>query len=156
MISVGDPAPDFAIPGTDGRPDGRRTFTLAEFRGLPVVLVFYPADHSAVCTLQLTTYTNDMAQFDDVGAQVLGLSPQSLDVHDEFIAEHGLGFPLLADEDKAVGAAYGVLGPMGFYKRSVFVVDAVGVVRYVHRATAGLTFRATEEIVEAVRSLEHA
>ncbi len=64
----------------------------------------------------------------------------------------GFGFPLLADADKAVGEAYGILGPLGFYRRSAFVVDAAGIVRYAHRAVAGLTFRSTEELVEAVRA----
>ena len=68
--------------------------------------------------------------------------------HDDFSCKQGgFAFPLLADTDKAVGEAYGILGPLGFYRRSVFVVDAEGVVRYAHRAVAGLTFRSTDELV---------
>jgi peroxiredoxin Q/BCP len=59
---------------------------------------------------------------------------------------------LLADTDKAVGESYGILGPLGFYRRSAFVIDGEGVVRYAHRAVAGLTFRSTEELVAAVRA----
>ncbi|MEZ5141984.1 MAG: peroxiredoxin [Acidimicrobiales bacterium] len=154
MVDIGGIAPLFTLPGTDGTPEGRRDYSLTEFAGLPVVLVFYPADHSPVCTLQLSTYSGDIARFDDVGAQVLAISPQSVDDHEAFAAANGgFSFPLLSDVDKAVGEAYGVLGPVGFYRRSVFVVDAAGRVRYAHRATAGLTFRSTDELVQAVAAL---
>jgi peroxiredoxin len=154
-IAVGTLAPDFTLPGTDGTGSeaGRRDYSLSEFDGLVRVLVFYPADASPVCTVQLNTYTADIAQFDDVGAQVRAISPQSVAEHDRFAAEEGgFAFPLLADVDQAVGDAYGVLGPVGFYRRSVFVIDAGGIVRYAHRSTAGLTFRPTDELVAAVEA----
>jgi peroxiredoxin Q/BCP len=154
VISVGAAAPDFSLPGTDGSEAGHRTYTLSEHRGRPVVLVFYPADNSPVCTVQLNTYSNDISRFAEVGAQVLAISPQSVDEHDEWAEkEGGFAFPLLADQDKAVGETYGVLGPVGFYRRSVFVVDGEGVVRYAHRSTAGLTFRPVRELVDAVAAL---
>jgi len=150
-LPPGTPAPPFTLPATLGTPDTRSDVSLAEFTGRPVVLVFYPADASPVCTVQLTTYSNDIGRFADVGAHVLALSPQSVEAHEAFAAANGgFAFPLLADEDKAVGEAYGILGPLGFYRRSVYVLDASGVVRWAHRATAGLTFRPVEEIVEAV------
>jgi peroxiredoxin Q/BCP len=154
-IAVGAVAPDFSLEGTDGtgRDDGRRTYSLSEFKGMVVVLVFYPADSSPVCTVQLQTYTDDIAQFDDVGAQVMAISPQSVDEHERFAADNGgFGFPLLADLQHEAAEAYGVLGPMGFYRRSVFVIDADGLVSYAHRSTAGLTFRPTEELIDAVRA----
>lgn len=152
MIGPGDTAPDFTLPGTDGTDEGRRDYSLGDYRGQPVVLVFYPADSSPVCTQQLATYTRDIAQFAEVGAQVLALSPQSVEEHERFAAANGgFAFPLLADEHKQVGERYGILGPIGFYRRSVFVIDTGGVVRYAHRSTAGLTFRPTAEIVDAVR-----
>lgn len=150
---VGDPAPGFELPGTDRTDEGRRTYTLEEFRGRPVVLVFYPGDNTPVCTRQLNAYTSDIDAFEGVGAQVLAVSPQSVESHDEFSCQQGgFAFPLLADEDKAVGEAYGVVGPLGFYRRSAFVIDAEGVVRYAHRALARLTFRPTEELVAAVEA----
>ena len=119
-----------------------------------MVLVFYPADHSPVCTTQLVTYSHDVGRFADLGAQVLALSPQSVAEHEAFAeANGGFAFPLLADEDKAVGTTYGILGPLGFYRRSIFVVDSDGVVAWAHRATAGLTFRPTDEIVAALAAL---
>ena len=74
--------------------------------------------------------------------------------HDKFSGKHGFKFPLLADPDKAVASAYGTLGPLGFLRRSVFVIDANGVVRYVHRAIAGLTYRPVNELVDAVRAAQ--
>jgi peroxiredoxin Q/BCP len=153
VLPVGVPAPDFTLPGTDGtgRPEGRGEWSLAALRGSVVVLVFYPADASPVCTAQLTAYTNDIGRFEALGAQVLAISPQPVEAHERFAADNGgFGFPLLADVDRAVGGRYGVLGPMGFYRRSVYVIDAAGFVRYAHRSTAGLTFRPTAELTAAV------
>ena len=153
-VSIGGVAPDFSLAGTDGTADGHRTYTLSEYSGQPVVLVFYPADNSPVCTVQLNTYSDDIGRFADVGAQVLAISPQSVEQHDEWAgSQGGFAFPLLADADKAVGESYGILGPVGFYRRSIFVVDAAGIVRYAHRSTAGLTFRPVTEIIDAVSAL---
>jgi thioredoxin-dependent peroxiredoxin len=147
-LGAGDAAPDFKLPGTGGE-----TYSLADFRGRPVVIVFYPGDDTPVCTKQLTSYTGDIAQFDDVGAQVLAISAQSVDSHERFADKHGFKFPLLSDPDKQVAQAYGTLGPLGFPRRSVFVVDGEGTIRYAHRAIAGLTYRSTEELVRVIRDL---
>ena len=153
VAAVGQPAPEFTLDGTDAGEEGRREYSLSGYRGQPVVLVFYPGDNTAVCTRQLSSYNEDITSFEAAGAQVLAISPQSVRSHSEFSAAHGgFAFPLLADQDKAVGEAYGILGPLGFYRRSVFVVDADGVVRYAHKAIAGLTYRTTEELVEAVKA----
>jgi peroxiredoxin Q/BCP len=150
-VGVGDPAPDFTLAGTDGTDEGHRDYTLSAHAGRPVVLVFYPGDNTPVCTRQLTTYTAEIDAFREVDAQVLAISPQSVESHDGFSANQGgFAFPLLADVDKEVARAYGVLGPVGFYRRSVFVIDAEGVIRHAHRAVAGLWFRPTDELVAAV------
>jgi peroxiredoxin Q/BCP len=146
-ISVGDTAPDFTLPATGGR-----SISLSDFRGQPVVIVFYPGDDTPVCTKQLCSYNNELAQFADVGAQVLAISAQDIESHERFAAKHQFTFPLLSDTDKAVAGKYGTLGPLGFPRRSVFVVDAQGVVRYAHKAIAGLTVRAVDELVGAVKA----
>ncbi|HEX9969840.1 MAG TPA: peroxiredoxin [Acidimicrobiales bacterium] len=144
---VGDAAPDFTLPGTGGR-----SYSLSEYRGRPVVLVFYPGDNTAVCTTQLNSYSSEIDQFEGLGAQVLALSPQDVDSHEKFSCKQGgFTFPLLADCDKEVGKAYSVVGPLGFYKRSVFVVDPEGVVRYAHRSAHGLTYKKTDELLAAVK-----
>jgi thioredoxin-dependent peroxiredoxin len=147
-LSVGDHAPDFRLPGT-----GDETFSLSQFRGRPVVLVFYPGDDTPVCTKQLNTYNDELEQFEQLDAQVLGISAQDLSSHDRFSQRHGFKFPLLADVDKAVASAYGTLGPIGFPRRSVFIVDGDGVVRYAHRAIAGLTYRPVSELVGVLERL---
>ena len=152
---VGKPAPDFSLEGSDNTDEGRRKYSLSDYRGQVVVLVFYPGDNTPVCTRQLNAYTDDIDRFEEVGAQVLALSPQSVVSHDEFSCKQGgFGFPLLADVDKAVGEAYGILGPLGFYRRSVFVIDGEGVVRWAHKAVAGITFRPTAELIEAVKAAQ--
>ncbi len=145
---VDDPAPDFSLVGSGGA-----TFHLADQRGSPVVLVFYPGDDTPVCTLQLKAYNRDLSEFSDLGATLWAISPQSVASHAGFSARHGFGFPLLADEGKATFRAYGCLGPLGFPRRSVFVIDRGGIVRYAHRSGAGLTFRKTDELVEAVKAV---
>lgn len=147
-ISVGDKAPAFTLPSTGGT-----SVSLSDFVGRPVVLVFYPGDDTPVCTKQLNSYNDDLAQFEALDAQVLGISAQSVDSHEKFSGKHGFRFPLLADTDKAVAGAYGTLGPIGFPRRSVFIIDADGVVRYAHRAIAGLTFRPVSELVDVLNTL---
>jgi peroxiredoxin Q/BCP len=106
-----------------------------------------------VCTRQLTSYNDELNRFDGLGATVLGISPQDIDSHERFAAKHGFSFPLLADTDKAVASLYGTLGPLGFTRRSVFIVDGDGVIRYAHRAIAGLTYRSVDELVGVLESL---
>lgn len=155
MIRAGDVAPEFSLEGVDGGGEERRSYSLGECRGAPVVLVFYPADNSAVCTAQLRSYTDDIGAFAAIGARVYAISPQSVDAHVAFARRNGgFAFPLLADTDKSVGRAYEILGPIGFYRRSIVVVDAHGIVRWAHRAAAGLTFRPVDEIVDAVRAID--
>ena len=152
-VSVGDAAPAFTLPGTP--PGGGVTdYSLADFAGKPVVLAFYPGDDTAVCTKQLNDYNDGLDSFNDLDAQVLGISPQDLGSHERFSTKYGFKFPLLADTDKAVARLYGTLGPIGFPRRSVFIVDAEGTIRYAHRAIAGLTFRPASELVTALRGLD--
>jgi peroxiredoxin Q/BCP len=146
---VGDRAPGFTLPGTGGR-----DYSLAECAGRPVVLVFYPGDNTPVCTSQLNAYTGDIGRFDAVNARVLAISPQDVPSHEQFACRQGgFAFPLLADTDQTVAAAYGVLGPLGFYRRSTFVVDGDGVIRYAHRSVAGMSFRPVDELIAAVEAL---
>ena len=145
-VGVGDRAPDFTLVGSGGA-----SHSLADYRGHPVVVVFYPGDDTPVCTKQLNSYNNDLEEFEQVGAQILAISAQDVASHDKFTGKYGFKFPLLADPDKAVAGLYGTLGPLGFPRRSVFVVDGEGIIRYAHRAIAGLTFRPVSELIEAVK-----
>jgi len=152
LVKVGAVAPDFTLAGIDRGLE--QTWTLSELKGQSVVLVFYPGDGTPVCTEQLRSYTDEIATFADVGAQVLAMSPQSVESHRAFATENGgFAFPLLADEEKVVGLRYGIVGPLGFYRRSVFVIAPDGTIGWIHRAVAGLAFQPSEEIVAAVAAM---
>ena len=148
-VTIGDSAPEFTLQGT-----GETAYSLKDYAGHNVVLVFYPGDDTPVCTKQLNAYNDGLSQFTDLGAQVLAISAQDVDSHDRFSAKHGgFAFPLLADTDKAVAGLYGTLGPIGCPRRSVFIVDGDGVIRYAHRAIAGLTYRPVSELVSVLSKL---
>ncbi len=147
--SIGDAAPDFTLPGTGGG-----SFSLSEYRGRHVAVVFYPGDNTPVCTTQLRDYSGHVGRFEELGVQVLAISPQDVASHEDFSCRQGgFAFPLLADVDRHVGAAYDIIGPAGFYRRSVFVVDPDGIVLYAHRAMSGLTYRPVDEILAAIPAI---
>jgi peroxiredoxin Q/BCP len=149
---VGTPAPDFTLPGLlladddSGGDAARASYTLSEQRGNPLVLVFYPGDNTAVCTKQLCAYTSDLDRFKDLGATVWGISPQGLDSHEGFARRYDLRFPLLADTAREVVKSYGIAVPGLGLRRSVFIIDAAGTVRWKHVALAGLTFQSTDTL----------
>lgn len=151
---LGTIAPDFVLDGTTAG-GGRAQYVLSGLRGRPIVLAFYPGDETPVCTAQLCSYQDDLAAFSEFDALVLGISPQNLDSHERFAARRGLTFPLLADPDRAVARLYGATGPLGV-KRSVFVLDADGVVRWKHVSTLGLTYQNTETIAGVLAALARA
>jgi peroxiredoxin Q/BCP len=145
--NVGDPAPDFELDGTDGR------FKLSEHRGERVVLLFYPADNSPVCTRQFCSYRDNAEELGALKATVVGISAQSTDSHESFSAEHGLNVPLLADEGSKVAKAYGAHAPVVGTKRAVVIVDEQGVVRYRHDHLLGLDFQTVDDLREALDSV---
>jgi peroxiredoxin Q/BCP len=145
-VDVGDRAPGFELTGT-----GNRTYTLQECLGHWVVLAFYPGDFTPVCTRQFCSYRDAADKLDELDAQVLGVSPQSLDSHERFRSKYGLTVPLLADPDRKVIRSYGVIGPGGLVRRSIFIVDPEGVVRYRHVALLGLHYKDVEDLKLALR-----
>jgi thioredoxin-dependent peroxiredoxin len=146
-VDVGDPAPDFALPGT-----GEKTYRLSDYRGRKVVLAFYPGDFTAVCTKQFCSYRDEGERIDNLGADVLGISAQSVGSHERFTKEKSLNVPLLADEDKAVARAYGVAaGPM--VRRAIFVIDEQGTIRYRKVTLVGLTYETVDDLERAVAAV---
>jgi peroxiredoxin Q/BCP len=156
LVEIGDVAPDFVLPGiqvVDGETH-RMPFRLSAQRGHPIVLAFYPLDHSKVCTEQLCSYQDDFAGFDALGARVWGISLQGVESHEEFARKQGLGFPLLADSRDGVAKTYGVSALGGLMtRRAIFIVDAAGIVRWKHVALVGLSFRRADEIREQLLRL---
>jgi peroxiredoxin Q/BCP len=146
-VGVGDPAPDFELAGT-----GDRTYRLADFQGQWLVLAFYPGDFTPVCTRQFCSYRDAADRLNELDAKVLGISPQSLDSHERFRGEYGLSVPLLADPERRMIRAYGVLGPGGLVRRSIFIVDPEGIVRYRHVALLGLHYKDVEALKRSLES----
>lgn len=146
-LNVGDTAPDFELPGTGGK-----TYRLADYRGRKVVLAFYPGDFTAVCTKQFCSYRDQGERMDGLGADVLGISPQSVDSHERFTEEKRLNVPLLADEDKNVARAYGVLAA-GIVRRAIFIVDEEGVIRHRKVTLAGLTYESVDDLEQALAAI---
>ena len=135
LLPAGTPAPDFILH--DG-PD--TTLTLSGLRGRPVILVFYPADWSPVCGDQVALYNEVREAFDAYGAQLLGLSVDSVWCHQAFAEARHLHFPLLADFQPkgAVSRAYTAYREDdGFSERALFVLDAAGVVRWSYLSLVG-------------------
>lgn len=150
--AVDSAAPGFTLPGTVRTDSGpqRGSYTLGEHGGGPLVLVFYPGDNTPVCTKQLCSYTSELERFKDLGATVWAVSPQDLDSHEGFAEQYDLRFPLLADTDRAVAKAYGISLPGLGLRRSVFVVDGEGAVRWKHVALAGLTFQDVDTLTARI------
>jgi len=152
---IGTPAPDFTLQGlvlADGSAR-RGEYTLSAERGHPVVLAFYPGDDTPTCTKQMCAYTSELDRFKGLDATVWGISPQGLDSHEKFARKHGLAFPLLADTDGVATKAYGI-GLLGLsLRRSVFILDSDGVVRWKHVAMVGVTYQNTDTLTEQLARL---
>lgn len=153
---IGKAAPDFTLPGIElqGGEAARADYKLSAVRGKPLVLAFYPGDNTAVCTRQLCSYTSGLEAFTGVGAVVWAISPQGLDSHEKFARKYDLAFPLLADEGLGVSRQYGInLGGAGL-RRSVFVLDAEGILRWKHVTLVGLTFPSAQTIAAQLAPLK--
>lgn len=146
-LEVGDKAPEFSLPGTGGT-----DYSLDQFdQGL--ILAFYPGDFTPVCTKQFCSYRDDGDRLEALGIPLLGISPQSVESHERFSRENALTTPLASDPDKEVARAYGAVGPGGFIRRAVFVIDGSGIIRYRHVPLFGLTYHDVDDLEKAVATL---
>jgi peroxiredoxin (alkyl hydroperoxide reductase subunit C) len=135
-LAPGTPAPEFTLPSG---PD--QTTSLSDYRGQPVVLVFYPSDWSPVCGDQVVLYNEILPIFEEYQAQVLGISVDGVWSHHAFAQAYQLGFPLLSDfEPKgAVARAYGVYRQaQGTTERALFVIDGEGIIRWSYVSPIGV------------------
>jgi peroxiredoxin Q/BCP len=145
--TVGELAPDFELPGTDG------TFRLSDHRGERVILLFYPGDNTMVCTKQFCSYRDRAGDFASLNATVVGISSQDLASHEAFAAKHSLNVPLLADVDKSVAQSYSAYTPRIGTKRAVVVIDEQGIVRHRHDHLLGLDYQSVDELKAALDGL---
>ncbi|MBU3676823.1 MAG: redoxin domain-containing protein [Chitinophagaceae bacterium] len=130
-ISVGQTAPDFTLHNTE-----KNKVSLADFRNKNVVILFFPLAFTGVCTNELCSMRDTLAEYNNLNAEVIGISVDSLFTLDRFKKENNLNFTLLSDFNKEAATAYGclydsfVFDMHGVAKRSAFVVDGQGIVRY--------------------------
>jgi glutaredoxin-dependent peroxiredoxin len=130
-IQIGQTAPDFSLFNSD-----KNKVSLADQKGKNVVLLFFPQAFTGVCTKELCGVRDNIAQYNNANAQVFGISVDSVFTLGKFKEEQGFNFPLLSDFNKEVSGSYGslyqdwILDMKGVSKRSAFVIDKQGVVRY--------------------------
>jgi len=125
-LRAGDDAPDFSLPDQDGN-----TISLAQLRGKNVVLVFYPADETTICTKQLCEFRDSWSDAEAKDTIVLGVNPAGAQKHSAFRAHHRLPFPLLVDKGQQVASRYNASGLI--VKRTVYLIGKSGKIRYARR-----------------------
>jgi len=145
MVGVGDPAPDFTLPSSSG------VVQLADvLRDKTVVLYFYPKDETAGCTAEACAFRDSYEVFTQAGAEVIGVSDDTVESHRSFAAHHRLPFQLLSDPGGEVRRRYGVSGFLGLIPGRVsFVIDRQGIVRHVFDSQ----FKATRHVAEALETI---
>lgn len=133
MLKAGDTAPQFSLPDQDGN-----VVALTELlKAGDLVLYFYPADFTPVCTREACEFRDRFDDLSSVGVQIVGVSPQSAKSHQNFRDAFNLPFPLLCDERKQLIKAFGVDGPLGFgVRRATYLIGADGVIK--NRAVADI------------------
>jgi peroxiredoxin Q/BCP len=153
MPDVKDPAPDFNLPR-----DGGGSVSLSDLRGSPVVLFFYPRDDTPGCTKESIGFSDHLPEFAKAGAQVFGVSKDSVASHDKFVGKHGLTTPMLSDENGTTCEDYGVWVEKNMYgktymgiERSTFLIDGTGTVVRVWRKVKVPGH--VEDVLEAVQAL---
>ncbi len=159
---VGHPAPDFDLPSTKNIQKLDQNVKLADYRGSWLVLLFYPLDFTFVCPTELTAFSDRYAEFEDIRAEVIGLSTDSVYSHRAWLntprdkgGVEGLAYPLAADITKQTARDYGVLlEDKGIALRGLFVIDPEGVLRYkvVHDLNIGRSVEETLRVIQALQT----
>lgn len=134
-IETGDQAPDFTLPDQRGE-----NVTLSDFHGKKtVVLFFYPKDETAGCTAEVCSFRDHYDVFTEAGAEVIGVSSDSVESHDKFAQHYSLPFTLVSDKGGVVRKRYGVPATMGLLPgRVTYVIDRSGVVRHVFNSQVNI------------------
>ncbi len=150
MISAGEQAPDFTLPDHEREP-----VSLADFRGRKVMLVFYPADFSSVCSDQLAIYQEVLGEIEAAGVKLLGISVDSSETHRAFREKLGLEIPLLADfhPKGEVSRSYGAyVEDYGVANRCLVLIDEEGVVRWAYETPSITDIPGANLIFDALAS----
>ncbi len=146
-IQVGDAAPDFTLPTQSGTP-----VSLKDFTGkTAIVLYFYPRDNTPGCTAEACAFRDSYEVFKDAGAEVIGISSDSAESHQQFTSRHHLPFILLSDASGAVRKRYGVPATFGLLPgRVTYIIDRQGIVRHIFSAQ----FASEKHVTEALKVLQ--
>jgi peroxiredoxin Q/BCP len=151
-LTVGQLAPDFTLPDGDGQ-----EWRLSEQRGKVAVLLFYPGDETPICTKQMCSVRDHWDDYVATGAEVVGISTNSVESHQQFAAHHRLPLRLLADTEGRVRDLYGAKSLLpGRTARAVFVIDAEGLVRYRDVRPIGLFRPRDGQTIAAIRQAQAA
>lgn len=146
-MKLNEAAPDFSLPDGNGE-----QWRLSDHRGKVVVLLFYPGDETPVCTKQLCSVRDRWEDYMATGAEVVGISSDSVESHQKFAAHHDLPLRLLSDKDRAVATLYGARSFIpGRVARSVFVIDAKGILRHSDVRPVGLIRPKDDAIISAIK-----
>jgi peroxiredoxin Q/BCP len=148
--SVDTPAPDFSLKDGNGQ-----AWRLSAYRGKVVVLLFYPGDETPVCTRQMCSVRDRWEDYVATGAEVVGISSDSVESHRKFAEHHNLPLRLLSDSDGSVSTLYGARSLIpGKVARSVFVIDAEGIIRHSDIRPLGLFRPRDDATLEAIRAAQ--
>jgi peroxiredoxin Q/BCP len=147
-VKVGDSAPDFSGPTSDGTQLG-----LKDFAGKKnVVLYFYPKDDTPGCTKEACSFRDNLDSVRKLGAEIIGVSLDSIDSHKKFTSKYKLTFPLISDREKRIARAYGALKDTGTStNRVTFIIDKAGKIAKIFPKVD--VTKHTEEIVEALKAM---
>jgi peroxiredoxin Q/BCP len=149
-LTVNAPAPDFALKDGNGQ-----DWRLSDHRGKVVVLLFYPGDETPVCTRQMCSVRDRWDDYLATGAEMVGISSDSIESHRKFAEHHNLPLRLLSDSDGAVSKLYGARSLIpGKVARSVFVIDAQGILRHSDVRPLGLLKPKDDVTIAAVRAAQ--
>ncbi len=145
-VQVGDIAPDFTLPAQKGT-----LVSLGDFFGEKyVVLYFYPRDNTGICTAEACAFRDSYEVFKEADAEVLGISSDSVEAHQQFAATHQLPFMLLSDTDGLLRKRYGVPTAFGLPGRVTYVIDKKGIVRHIFFSQ----FTSEKHVAEALQTLQ--
>jgi thioredoxin-dependent peroxiredoxin len=149
-MKVNEPAPDFSLSDGDGK-----QWRLSDHRGQVVVLLFYPGDETPICTRQMCSVRDRWDDYVATGAEVVGISTDSVESHRKFADHHELPLRLLSDADGEVSKLYGARSLIpGKVARSVFVIDGKGIVRHSDVRPLGLFKPKDDETIAAIRAAQ--
>ncbi len=146
-LSVGAKAPTFRLPATGGQ-----VVSLNDYVGRHhLVIVFYPADNTPGCTVQLCSLRDEIERFKALNTKIIASNPASVQSHEKFAQRQSYPFPILSDGERTMATAYKVNSFTGFNKRTVYIIDKQGVIRFSQRG-----MHSNDDLIKVIKQFKHA